>query len=399
MRFLKFNKNWTRYKANDILVTFPTNSLSWDLLSYENISDLKNLHYGLIHNGFSSSCIDGLNPLFPYINSEHLPSKYELLKNGDLILADASEDRKDVGRPVEIIDIKEQNIVAGLHTIHARDNTNLIISGYKSFYFQSKAMKQQLYKVSNGSKIFGISPSVFKELIMLIPCKEEQEKIVNLLRKLEDKIDTQIKIIDEYESALNYIKDEVLWNIKDTKKYTVKDILSPINIKSTIQDEDPVLSSTVKGLFLQSEYFGKNISSENNIGYKKVKFGNIIISPQNLWMGNITYNNKFEKGIVSPSYHIFEVNLGFNPIYISLLLKSHKALYLYKSVSEQGASVVRRNLNIEAFNELCFSIPKIDVQNKIAEIITIVNNKINIEADYLAILNKQKQFLLNNLFV
>jgi Restriction endonuclease S subunits len=397
LRFLKFNRNWTRYKANDILITFPTNSLSWDLLSYENISDLKNLHYGLIHNGFSSSCIDGLNPLFPYINSEYLPSKYELLKNGDLILADASEDRKDVGRPVEIIDIKNQNIVAGLHTIHARDNTNLIIHGYKSFYFQSKAMKQQLYKVSNGSKIFGISPSVFKELIILIPCKEEQEKIVNLLRKLEDKIETQNKIISSLESQRKGIINILLKQLKSFNELSLSEILIEFNKKTTTNNEFPVLSSTASGIHLQSDYFNKEASSDDTTGYK--------ILPKNYGTyrsmsdtGRFNFNQQtlLDYGIVSPAYPVFYSNT-YNLSFVILYLNNSSEIK--KQILELKTGGTRFALS---FQKLCtLNIPNISLkqQNNVMQIMNSIDLKIQNENNLLNLYNRQKDYLLNNLFV
>lgn len=74
-------------------------------------------------------------------------------------------------------------------------------------------------------------------------------------------------------------------------------------------------------MFLQSDYFNKQAASENTIGYKILRKGQIIFSPQNLWMGNINYNSNFEIGIVSPSYKIYQINKKFNPYFIGVLLK------------------------------------------------------------------------------
>lgn len=200
LRFSQFIEPWNNYIVSELLTTFPTNSLSWDQLVENQDSSLKNLHYGLIHNGFETTCISGENQLFPYIKHSFIPTKYALIQNGDLILADASEDRKDVGRPVEMLDIGNQKIVSGLHTIHARNKTDLIVNGFKGFYFQSSAMKQQIFKIANGSKIYGISSSAFSELKMFIPEKQEQKKIVDLMIKIEERIQTQSKIIDDYNS-------------------------------------------------------------------------------------------------------------------------------------------------------------------------------------------------------
>ena len=381
------------------MTTFPTNSLSWDKLAYKQDSAFKNLHYGLIHNGFKTTCISGKNPLFPYINHSFIPTTYTLIQNGDLILADASEDRKDVGRPVEMLDIGHQKIVSGLHTIHARNKTDLIVNGFKGFYFQSNAMKQQIFKIANGSKIYGISSSAFNELKMFIPEKQEQKKIVDLMIKIEERIQTQSKIIKKYESLIKSIEEKILWKGNDSSYVPIKDFLIEKNEKSTIQDQYPVLSSTVKGLFLQSDYFQREVASSNNIGYKITKLNDIIISPQNLWMGNITYNDKFENGIVSPSYHIYEIRDGYNKQYIATILKSYKALYRYKSISEQGASVVRRNLNMDAFLDITFPIPSKRKQDEAGMIIQQLHLKLDVENQYLDSLFSQKTYFLNNMFI
>ena len=108
-------------------------------------------------------------------------------------------------------------------------------------------------------------------------------------------------------------------------------ILEETDERSTVVNQYQVLSSTVKGIFSQKEYFNKDIASEDNKGYKVVRRGNVVLSPQNLWMGNINYNNRFEVGIVSPSYKIYSIKKGFNPTFIAALLKTKKALPVFRN--------------------------------------------------------------------
>ena len=159
------------------------------------------------------------------------------------------------------------------------------------------------------------------------------------------------------------------------------------------------MSSTVKGLFSQRDYFSKDIASENNIGYKILRKDNVVLSPQNLWMGNINFNDKFEIGIVSPSYKIFTISSQFDKRYIATLLKTHKALFNYMQVSEQGASIVRRNLNMEAFEQLTFKIPPYNKQNEIGNVISTLKKKLEIEQNLKSNLESQKQYLLTNMFI
>ena len=164
-------------------------------------------------------------------------------------------------------------------------------------------------------------------------------------------------------------------------------------------NQHEVLSSTVKGIFSQREYFSKDIASENNVGYKIIRLHDVVLSPQNLWMGNINYNGKFDVGIVSPSYKIFSIAEGFDKEYIAATLKTHRALYNYMLVSEQGASVVRRNLNMEEFEQLVFKIPSFDQQQKIGRTISVLNLRLELANKQKTLYEKEKQYLLRQIFI
>ena len=249
----------------------------------------------------------------------------------------------------------------------------------------------------NSTTITRIYNDNLRELHITFPSREEQDKIVSLLTRIDDRIDTQSKIIEELttlRSALNEKCAKQSGNF-----FPVSDILKEVEERSTIANQHQVLSSTVKGIFSQKEYFNKDIASEDNKGYKVVRKGYIVLSPQNLWMGNINYNDRFDIGIVSPSYKVFSIKQGFNPIFIAALLQTKKALNEYMLASEQGASIVRRNLNIEAFMAIKFRIPDARQQDSLSMAITAINAKLNNERCYLEQLTMQKSCLLENMFI
>ena len=181
--------------------------------------------------------------------------------------------------------------------------------------------------------------------------------------------------------------------------YDLSDILQEVDERSTVVNQHQVLSSTVKGIFSQKEYFNKDIASEDNKGYKVVRRGHVVLSPQNLWMGNINYNDRFDIGIVSPSYKVYSIRKGFNPVFIASLLRTKKALYEYMLSSEQGASIVRRNLNVEAFMAIKFRIPDSRQQDSLSMAITAINAKLNNEQAILKQYTMQKSSLLENMFI
>ena len=67
--------------------------------------------------------------------------------------------------------------------------------------------------------------------------------------------------------------------------------------------------------------------------------------------------------------------------------------------SEQGASVVRRNLNIDLFNEIIIKVPERNIQDKIGKQIKNINMKIELENRKLDKLNNLKKGLMQNMFV
>ena len=249
----------------------------------------------------------------------------------------------------------------------------------------------------NSTTITRIYNDNLRELHITFPSREEQDKIVSLLTRIDDRIDTQSKIIEELTTLRSALIEKCAK--QSGNFYSLTDILQEMEERSTAPNQYQVLSSTVKGIFSQKEYFNKDIASEDNKGYKVVRRGHIVLSPQNLWMGNINYNDRFDIGIVSPSYKVFSIKEGFNPIFIAALLQTKKALNEYMLASEQGASIVRRNLNIEAFMAIKFRIPDARQQDSLSLAITAINAKLNNEQCYLEQLTMQKSCLLENMFI
>mgnify|MGYP000658871608 CR=1 FL=1 len=188
---------------------------------------------------------------------------------------------------------------------------------------------------------------------------------------IDERIYTQSKIIEDLTTLRSALIEKC--SKQSGILYNLSYILQEVNERSVAVNQYQVLSSTVNGIFSQKEYFNKDIASEDNKGYKVIRKDHVVLSPQNLWMGNINYNDRFEIGIVSPSYKVYSIREGFNPIFVASLLRTKKALYEYMLASEQGASIVRRNLNVEAFMSIRFRIPEIRQQNSLSRSIPSIS--------------------------
>ena len=233
---------------------------------------------------------------------------------------------------------------------------------------------------------------------VVFPGLEEQRKITEMLSLLDLRIAIQNKVIEDLKKLKTALEERMLGQCQG-KQVRLRDILIERVEKSRINNQYEVLSSTVSGIYSQREYFNKEIASADNTGYKAIHRGDVVLSPQNLWMGNINYNDRFEIGIVSPSYKVFSIDEKFDKGYIAFLLKTRKALWAYSLVSEQGASIVRRNLNYESFLEISFVIPSLKEQQATARRLSAFKQKQTMEEAFLRSLLLQKEFMLKSLFI
>ena len=243
-----------------------------------------------------------------------------------------------------------------------------------------------------------ITGGMLKKVKVSLGTIQEQNKITRLLSILDERITTQNKIIDKLQSLIKGISNKLL-NSKEGMLVRLGAILKERSEKTKKNNQYAVLSSTVNGLFSQRDYFSKDIASENNVGYKIIRLHDVVLSPQNLWMGNINYNDKFDIGIVSPSYKVFLISDDYDKRYVAAMLKTHRALYDYQLISEQGASVVRRNLNLESFGQLVFRIPPLDKQREIGKTISLLKSRLETECMLKATYQSQKQYLLRQMFI
>ena len=199
------NPLWEKTFLHSFMQFYPSNSLSWEQLSYED-GKIRNLHYGLIHN-FSTKGINA-NSL-PKILSHYKPKQYTLCKIGDVAFADASEDTNEIGKAVEFISVHPAGTVCGLHTIHGRDIKNKTIAGFKGFAFNSRYFHNQIKRLAQGSKVFSITTNNLLSCYIYIPDMDKQEMITKLLHTYEEKIIANKKLLDKYEIQRTYLRQRM----------------------------------------------------------------------------------------------------------------------------------------------------------------------------------------------
>jgi type I restriction enzyme, S subunit len=202
LRFKDDNGNnfpeWKMKKLGDIFTFRTTNSFSRENLNYESGS-IKNIHYGDIHTKFKTH-FDITKEIVPYINNEislNRLSDDSFCKEGDLIIADASEDYADIGKSIEIVNINNEKAVAGLHTLHARPNLEEVAIGFCGHLMKSENIRLQIKTIAQGTKVLSVTSSRLSSISINLPSLEEQTKIANFLSAIDEKIENLEKELDE----------------------------------------------------------------------------------------------------------------------------------------------------------------------------------------------------------
>ena len=195
------NPLWEKTYLRSFMQFFPTNSLSWEQLSYKE-GAIRNLHYGLIH-GFQTRGINSAS--LPMIKNEAVPKQYMLCQVGDVAFADASEDTGEIAKSVEFADTIEGDTICGLHTIHGRDIKNRTVVGFKGFAFNSRYFHNQIKRLAQGTKVFSITANNLSSCYVYLPDLETQKAIVNLLKTYEAKLLVSKRLLEHYEKQKQYL--------------------------------------------------------------------------------------------------------------------------------------------------------------------------------------------------
>jgi len=402
LRFKEFNDEWQSINLADIFQYFGTNSFSREQLSESGI--LKNLHYGDIHKKYNS-IVNENDEITSYVKDINYVNKYELLKNNDLIFADASEDYEGIGKAVEVVNVNN-NTISGLHTILARDNLNVFAPMFKGYYFNSPIVHNQIRVLANGFKVYGISKDSINKLNIKVPSINEQSKIANTLYLLDKKIELQSKKIEDLklfkkgldQSIFNnktLFKQELFKNLFDSdggtalEKYISKDgthkIISIGNYSTNglyIDNGQRItLNDKTKTKLLDKDNLVMILNDKTTSG--DIIGSTILIDKDNHYI----YNQRSQKLICK----------NIDPKYAWSFLNSNTFRKRIFQLSQGGTQIY---VNFPTIEKETINIPKDEnISNLIINSIFSIYKKIELENNKLDKLQQLKKGLMQSVFV
>ncbi len=178
-------------------------------ITKENLQDegIFCVNYGEIHSKFGFEVNPKIDNL-KCVSEEYLKNNQKSLVNsGDFIFADTSEDIEGSGNFTYLN--SDLITFAGYHTIICRPKKGLI-SRFLAYEFESIAFRSQIQKRVKGVKVYSITQGLLKDLIIWLSPKEEQIQIVEYIEKQILKIDSAVKLEENYIEKLKEYKTTLI---------------------------------------------------------------------------------------------------------------------------------------------------------------------------------------------
>ncbi len=381
----------------------PINNLSYsrDFLT-ETPQRLAYIHYGDIHTDKIPEVVSGKTTLAFLLDSISIPSEEKyLLKEGDIVLVDASEDYEGVGKNIEISAIQNKKIVAGLHTIALRpiDATNLT-PGFGRYLLKHPLVSKRLKAIAQGTKVFSISFTLIQKLKVPLPPLEEQRKIVEVLETWDKAIQLTRKLIEQKELQKKYLMQQLLTGRTRLKGFVTpwrKTILGNLLKEKSLRNKDLAITRVLsvtndRGFVLPQEQFSHQVASKNVSNYKVVLRGEFAYNPSRINVGSISFLATFEFGILSPMYVVFSCSEQILPQYFKYWIKTDEFISKVKNAA-QGS--VRATVDFQNLSTIKMNYPaNIKEQLEISKVLSQADKEIDLLRQKLTELEEQKKGLM-----
>ena len=286
--------------------------------------------------------------------------------------------------------------------IRTKDN---LVSPFLCNFLLSNYGQKQIDSFQAGGNRQGLNFEQIKSIKIGIPCVKEQSKIAKTLQLLDERIATQNKIIEKLESLIKgiiYQTKSIGLAHNTWQKTELKNVLQERNEKNA-NGYDVCSVSVTQGVVNQIEYLGRSFAAKDTLHYNVVKYGDIVYtkSPTGDFPYGIVKRSNIKCDVaVSPLYGVYKpVNDYVGIILHFYFMQSNNAInYLHPLIQKGAKNTI--NITNGRFLENTIPLPKKEEETKcLAWVLTSIQNKIILEQDLLHSYQKQKQYLLRQMFI
>ena len=260
-------------------------------------------------------------------------------------------------------------------------------------------------KYNEASGVPSLSKDTIEKIKVHIPQIKEQQKISRLILLLDERISTQNKIIDKLQSLIKGIMVELQKqgvNKGTWKKVFLSDVLTERNERNTNLFQ--VFSVSVsQGVVNQVDYLGRSFAAKDTSKYNVVHYGDLVYtkSPTGSFpYGIVKQSLNLENVAVSPLYGVYKPKSlavgAYLHEYFMSEINTHN--YLHPLIQKGAKNTI--NITNQRFLENCVLLPtNINELLQISKLLRSLNDKLKYLQNTLQKYQKQKQYLLRQMFI
>lgn len=309
-----------------------------------------------------------------FINTDVAKSSKKL-KYNDLLFAGSGETLAEIGKAVGYR-LKQEAFAGGdIVILSLKDQYR---ADYIAYYLNSLGRKQ-INKLGAGHSVVHIYSKDLEKVFVILPPTHIQDRIVDKLEQWDTAIEKTEALIDAKERQFGWLKSKLLLrnpNAKHWKTETLGHYIEEKKDKSTVPDLHPCLTSSRRGMFLQDEYFSKQVASKDNTGYKIMSRGDFTYRSMSD-DGTFVFNKQdiVDKGLISPAYGVFTPNKHMDADFLYYFLNSSA---FKRALAGEIQGGTRTALKLNALKKLDVDIPELPEQKAIANKLNTAKHEIDL---------------------
>ena len=378
MRFNKYNDLWTKTTLNTIVERITRRNTN----NESNLPLTISAQYGLINQ----------NEFFNKQIASRDLTNYILLNRGEFAYNKSYSSDYPWGA-VKRLDKYDKGVLSSLYICFAPKSN--VDSDFLVHYFETPKWYNEISNIAGeGARNHGLlnmAVSDYFNTKHCFPSIQEQHKISQFLNLINQRIDTQSKIIEDLECQINHIRHKLFTGYINDDINTQKYIFNKIFISYKKLNEQSLQQYTIgkNGIKSMSNHLNYSINSH------------IVFMPNTLILGigideiGVSIDTT---GCCSPIYKTYTIN---NEIVDTLFLNIFANDYfsMIKNCVTQKSTRREFEFDYKELTKKLFTLPDIEIQKKDAQIVNKFYFKLQKEKDILELYKKQKAYLLKNMFI